>query len=125
MARRLSPAATTRLWRGSMDAIPGLAILVVANVLLDPVPLTALLAWALGLALCWIAASRPIIAAVIGSIAGAALGAVLHFFVHDSGRSPAPVEGLPEHLLLDAGTGLLCGIAALAAGIGRHLWRKS
>lgn len=108
----------------AFDILVGIAVLWVANLMLDPVPLAAALAWALGLLAFWLRGSRSLRPASAGLVGGVALGTAVHLIVHVSGRSAPPSEGPFLHVLLDAAIGLAVGALALAASLGRHLWRE-
>ena len=106
------------------NILAGVAALWVANFLLNPVPLAAALAWALGLLLFWLLGSRSLRWASVGVLSGVALGATVHLSAHHTGRSAVPPEGLFMHVLWDATIGLTVGLIALAASLGRLLWRE-
>lgn len=106
------------------DILVGFAFLYVANLLLDPAPIGAALAWSLGTVFFWLRGSRAMWHAAAGILAGALLGAAWHVFVHLAGRSPVPAEGQVMHVLMDATVGLLVGGLAVAASLGRHLSRQ-
>lgn len=107
----------TRLAGRVLEALIGIAVLYLANRWLDPVPLAAATAWAAGLLLVWFNRAPPLRPAATGLVAGALLGAAIHYYVHWSGRSTAPAEGLSAHLLTDAAIGLAIGALALAAAM--------
>jgi len=106
------------------SVLVGVVVLGMANLWLDPVPLAAALAWALGLLLFWTRQSPSLWPAVAGLLGGATLGAIVHLLTHLGGRSPPPAEGLAVHVLFDAALGVMVGALALAASLGRHLWRR-
>jgi len=106
------------------DILAGVAVLWVANLLLNPVPFVAALAWTLGLLLFWLLGSRSLWWASVGLFSGVALGATVHLFTHHTGHSAVPPEGPFMHVLWDATTGLTVGLLAFAASLGRQLWRE-
>lgn len=106
-----------------IDVVLGIAVLAVANAILDPVPLLAVIAWAAGILMFCVTRSRSLRWTSIGFVAGALVGAAHHLFVHSTGRSTPPPEGIYIHLLDDAIVGALCAALALTASVGRH-WRR-
>jgi hypothetical protein len=92
------------------------AILLLAEWILQPVPVAAATA-TLGalLATWWRPGRLPWIGAGLG--AGLLAGAAHHLYVHGNGLSPAPAEGLPAHLLAETASGLAVAILATAAAV--------
>jgi hypothetical protein len=117
---RGTSAAMTTLISCIVDVILGLAVLAIANIILEPVPLVAAVSWGLGLLLFCLARSHALGWASVGFIAGALLGTANHLFIHLTDRSTVPPEGVYVHALGDAALGVLCGVVALAASVPRH-----
>ena len=107
-----------------LDAVLGLLVLILANLVLDPVPVTAATVWIGALALSWIVVNRPGRAAVIGGVVGALAGACVHLYSHLVGQSTEPPEGLALHVLAEGAIGLLVGSLALLASRARLLLRE-
>lgn len=108
--------------RASFSVLLGIAaaaaVLWLADRLLQPLPVaavTATLGGLLGLARVRGHRARRVTA---GLAAGLLAGAAHHLWVHVSGHSTAPEEGLILHLLAETGVGLGVAIAALAAFAG-------
>lgn len=109
---------------GLVDAALGLLVLIVANSVLDPAPLTAATVWIGALAASWFATARPVRAAALGAVPGMLAGICFHLYSHLAGHSTEPAEGIVLHLLSDAGIGLLVGSLALLASRARLLLRE-
>jgi len=94
------------------------AVLWLADRLLEPLPVTAVTATLGGLVGLAGARDHRARRATAGLVAGVLAGATYHLWVHASGRSTAPDEGLIPHLLVEAGVGLGVAFAALGAFTG-------
>lgn len=90
-------------------------VLLIANFVLDPVPIAAGPAFGLGaLGFLFMRANPEKI--VIGlATTGAAIGVIIHRGWHLSGQSPAPEESLIQHLAIEGLIGLAAALVALGA----------
>ncbi len=92
-------------------------VLYLADFVLDPVPLPAVLAAATGLLALWILGGSRSALAMLALLGGGLAGAAHHFHRHSTGASPPPAEGIPFHVLLDALAGLFAALPALTAAL--------
>ena len=90
-----------------------MAILLVASLLLQPLPIPAAGAVAGGLIGFWVTRRKRLAFTAGGAVAGALAGAALHAWQHFAEDRAHPIAGLAAHLAADAGLGLLIGGAVL------------
>lgn len=111
------PTNPKRPWpRRLVPLIVAAVLLGLAHLWLDPAPLSALTAVIGGLAGTWVRRRAGRVPAAEGIFAGAAAGAAIHLWLHGSGRSPAPLEGVAWHVAREGAVGLV--IASAIVGIG-------
>jgi hypothetical protein len=101
----------------------GLAVLAIADRILDPVPLAAGSVWLGGLLGGALPRRRPH-AWIAGVVLGLAAGAGVHLSWHVTGRSTPPAEGVALHVAREGLVGLAAGVAALVAGSGAARARR-
>lgn len=108
MMTRLSRIAVTLTFAG--------LLLLLADGIFEPVPIPAATA-ALGALVAWWSSRRARALRVItGLVVGALAGAGMHAFVHMTGRSTLPEEGVGAHVAADGVLGLAVGgLVALVA----------
>ena len=106
----------------ALTLVVAIPLLLVADRLLQPVPVPAATAVAAGLLAVWLGRRTA-----IWAIAGLFPGVGLHTYVHSSGGSPPPEEGVVAHLALDGLYGLIVAapilllVTLLAKGLSaRH-----
>lgn len=98
-----------------LAATAAVGVLVAADHVLQPVPVVAATTTLGGLAGLLGARNRHLRWVTAGAAAGFLVGLLHHVWVHGSDRSPPATEGLPLHVLTDAGTGLAAAVIALVA----------
>lgn len=94
--------------------IPGGLVLLAANIILNPVPVSAGPAFILGAAGFLFMSKQPQRWVINFAIVGAAAGLLLHRSWHTSGQSSPPEEGLVQHLAVEGLIGLFAALLALA-----------
>lgn len=107
---KASDSVLTRLVLG---LVAGGVILFLAQVTLNPAPLSAATGFACGAVGFLILSANPVPMVSFLASVGVALGAWMHHEAHISGRSPAAPEGLWPHLFSEALIGLAIALLAL------------
>jgi hypothetical protein len=106
----------TRLSRIVVTFIVAGLLLLLADKIFEPVPIPAATATLGALVASWSSRGTPGVRLVAGLVVGALTGAGMHAFVHLTGRSTLPEEGVPAHVAADGILGLAVGgLVALAA----------
>ena len=95
--------------------IAGIAVLVIANISMNPVPVSAAPAFGVGAVGFFLLRNDTARLVITLAVVGAAIGLVIHRDWHMTGRSPAPETGILEHLAIEGLIGLFVGLLALAA----------
>jgi hypothetical protein len=119
-------------WIGlGLALVLGAVLLAAADSVMKPAPPAAATAFVLGLIGLWLGGSAVVLRTSAGAVIGAAIGALIHLYVHRSGGSPEPLEGVPVHIVASALLGLavaaviLLLLALLARGLTpRGYWRQ-
>lgn len=106
--RRLSSIVLTLVVAG--------LLLLLADEVFEPVPIPAATALLGALVASWSSHRVRAVRVATGLAVGALAGAGMHAFVHLTGRSTLPGEGVPAHVAADGILGLAVGgLAALVA----------
>jgi hypothetical protein len=119
-------------WIGlGLALVLGVLLLAGADAVMKPAPIASATAFLLGLIGLWLGGSEVVFRTSAGAVLGAAIGAFIHYYVHRSGGSPEPFEGVPVHIVGNAVLGLAVGavllllVALLARGLApRGYWRR-
>lgn len=117
-------SAKAELPRAVLGVLAGAACLWFANLLMQPVPVSAAGAYAAGATVLLASALRPLRTGYValGALAGALPAFWVHRAWHVSGRSPAPESSLLAHVL---GEGLLgLAVALVCLGLAVLAWRR-
>ena len=88
--------------RYAIGLVGAVILLAVANVLVDPIPIPAVLAVFGGLIALWLSQGVGLGRVVLGIAVGIALGVLHHMYIHNAGLSPVPEQGLPAHFGINA-----------------------
>ena len=94
--------------------IAGGLVLLAANIIMDPVPVSAGPAFAGGVAGFFFMRAEPQRLVINLAVIGAAIGLLIHRSWHLSGQNPPPAEGLIQHLGVEGLIGLFAALLALA-----------
>lgn len=94
-----------------ISIVVSLILLIVANYLMQPVPLSAALAVLGGMVLRFFNKSR--LGLSLAMLLGMFCAMAWHYYQHNSGQSTAPVEGLLWHLFSDGLIGYVVAVAIL------------
>lgn len=94
-----------------LGLVAGGLVLFIAQLVLNPVPVSGATAYAAGAAGFFFMSADPARLIIALATAGGAAGVIMHRNVHLSGGSPPPPEGLLHHLGVEGGIGL--GVALL------------
>jgi hypothetical protein len=103
--------------RKAVTAIVALLLLFLADRVLEPVPVPAATAVIGGLIGLWLGLTVRWLWLSLGVIAGLVVGAGFHLYVHMTGQSPPPPEGLAAHLAVDGGIGLVVALLVVVATV--------
>ncbi|MGI9543657.1 MAG: hypothetical protein ACR2MX_10390 [Cyclobacteriaceae bacterium] len=107
-----------------VPVLVSLILLIGANYLLQPAPLTAALAVAGGLLTWFFRKSR--LGLSMGMLVGMLFAVVWHGYQHISGQSTSPEEGLTWHLVLDGIIGyLIASVILWLAIVSQSLLNRS
>ncbi len=94
--------------------IAGGSVLLAANIIMDPVPVSAGPAFAGGAAGFFFLRAQPQRLVINLAVIGATIGLLIHRNWHLSGQNPPPAEGLIQHLGVEGLIGLFAALLALA-----------
>jgi hypothetical protein len=96
-----------------LSAAAAVLLLWLADLVFQPVPLPAGGVVAGGLLGAWLSRGSVWRWVAGGAALGLVAGMAFHLYVHLTGGSPAPAEGLAAHLIVDGFKGLAVGLAVL------------
>lgn len=102
-----------RIVRAGGTAIGALALLFIADRVLQPVPVPAATAVVGGLVALWLDRTVRWSWILTGVVAGSLAGVGIHSYVHLTGQSTRPEEGLAIHLVMDGGVGLVVALSVV------------
>ncbi|MGD2154369.1 MAG: hypothetical protein PVG79_13955 [Gemmatimonadales bacterium] len=102
-----------RLWSIALSGVIAALLLFLADSVLQPVPVPAGVAVLGGLAAMWSRAEAGAGWVAVGAAIGALLGTGIHLYVHVTGGSTRPEEGVAAHVAVDGLRGLGVGAVVL------------
>lgn len=114
-----------QLSRMALTLVVAVTLLFLADRMFEPVPIPAGTAVLGGLLMLWSRVKARGVWVGIGLAIGGMIGAAIHLYVHVSGQSTLPEEGVPAHVVADGIHGLAVGgvILLVASAVWAVPWR--
>lgn len=106
-----------QLSRIAATLVGATVLLLLADMILQPVPIPAGVSVLGGLLAMWLKSEARALWVAAGLAIGGVFGMGIHLYVHLAGRSTVPEEGIPTHVAADGVRGLMVGALVISVVI--------